>query len=211
MNIPWDDILKLVLAIIAGGLVGAEREFRDKAAGLRTLILICVGSALFTMLSLKLGGDNNGTRIAASVVTGVGFLGAGVILRDAGRVLGLTTAASIWLTSALGMAIGGGYFWLSGVTIALVMLVLWLFPFVEHRITSVRDERVYEVICTGKVEKFQQLEVAFTEFGLRSHAHKQVRSGQELRWTWALHGPPHAHERFIQLLMGDAEIDEFRF
>lgn len=211
MNIPGEDILKLLLAIAAGGLVGAEREFRDKAAGFRTLILICVGSALFTMLSLKLGGETNSTRIAANIVSGVGFLGAGVILRDAGRVVGLTTAASIWLTAALGMGIGGGYFWLSGATVLFVLVVLWLFPFLEHRISAIRDERVYEIICTGKVEKFDQLEAAFKSYGLRSHAHKQVRSGQELRWTWALHGPPQAHDRFIRHLMGDAEICEFKF
>jgi uncharacterized membrane protein YhiD involved in acid resistance len=109
------------------------------------------------------------------------------------------------------MGIGGGYFWLSGATVVFIMIVLWLFPIVEHRINAIRDVRVYEVVCTGKAEKFEQLEAAFKEFGLRSHAHKQVRSGQELRWTWSLHGSPHAHERFIRLLMGDMEINEFKF
>ena len=211
MNIPFEDILKLLLAILAGGLIGAEREFHDKAAGFRTLILICVGSALFTMLSLKLGGENNGTRIAASIVSGVGFLGAGVILRDAGRIMGLTTAAAIWLTAALGMGIGGGYYWLTGAAVLFVIVVLWAFPFVEQKINALRDTRVYEVVCTGKMEKFDRLEEVITNLGLRLHSRKQVRSGKELRWTWVLHGRPEAHDHFIRLLMGDAEINEFKF
>ena len=90
-----EDILKILLAVIAGGLIGIEREFRDKAAGFRTLIFICTGACLFTILSAKLA-PNDSVRIAANIVTGVGFLGAGVILRDGGKVIGLTTAAMIW-------------------------------------------------------------------------------------------------------------------
>ncbi|HQN43268.1 MAG TPA: MgtC/SapB family protein, partial [Anaerolineaceae bacterium] len=97
MYLQPEDLLKIVLAVLVGGLIGIEREYRDKAAGFRTLIFICVGAALFTILSVRLAGDKDPTRIAASIVTGVGFLGAGVILRDGGRVIGLTTAAAIWL------------------------------------------------------------------------------------------------------------------
>jgi putative Mg2+ transporter-C (MgtC) family protein len=211
MNFPLEDILKLFLAVLMGGLIGAEREFHDKAAGFRTLILICVGATLFTIFSLKLGGTDNGTRIAANIVSGVGFLGAGVILRDAGRVVGLTTASAIWLTSALGMGIGSGYYWLSTIAVAVILLVLLVFPFLERRINAMREERTYEVVCFGQAEKFDQLEAAFKGFGLHLRAHKQVRSGTRLHWTWVLHGPPLAHERFIRLLMGDDEISEFWF
>jgi putative Mg2+ transporter-C (MgtC) family protein len=211
MNFLLEDILKLILAVLMGGLIGAEREFHDKAAGFRTLILICVGATLFTIFSVKLGGADNGTRIAANIVSGVGFLGAGVILRDAGRVVGLTTASAIWLTAAVGMGIGSGYYWLSTVAVFIVMLVLLVFPLLERRINAMREERTYEVVCFGQVEKFDQLEAAFKGFGLYLRNHKQVRSGTRLHWTWVLHGPPQAHERFIRLLMGDEEISEFWF
>jgi len=85
MILEQEDILKLVLAIVVGGLIGAEREFRDRAAGFRTIILICTGAALFTIFSVKLGGPDDPVRVAANIVTGVGFLGAGVLLRDGGR------------------------------------------------------------------------------------------------------------------------------
>ncbi len=134
-----EDIIKLLLAVLVGGLIGAEREYRDKAAGFRTIILICVGATLFTIFSLRLGGGEDPVRIAANVVSGVGFLGAGAILRDAGRVMGLTTASTIWLAAALGMGIGGGHYLLSGVAALAVLIILWLFPRIEARIDTVRD------------------------------------------------------------------------
>ena len=96
-----EDILKLVFAVVVGGALGAEREFRDRAAGFRTIILICTGATLFTMFSVKLGGPQDPARIAASIVSGVGFLGAGAIMRGPVRVVGLTTASTIWLAAAL--------------------------------------------------------------------------------------------------------------
>lgn len=107
---PYASILLILTAFVCGGMVGWEREREHKAAGLRTLILICVGSAIFTLLSASpaLGGHEP-ARIAAQIVTGVGFLGAGSILRDRHQVTGLTTAATIWATSGIGIAVGAGY------------------------------------------------------------------------------------------------------
>lgn len=104
MTLFPEDFIQLLLAIFIGGLIGAEREYRDKAAGFRTIMLICVGATIFTNFSVKLGGDMEPTRIAASIVTGVGFLGAGAILRGSRHVTGLTTASTIWLAAALGVA-----------------------------------------------------------------------------------------------------------
>ncbi len=103
-------ILKLLSAILVGGLIGFEREYRDKAAGFRTMILISTGAMLFTYLSELIGGEDDPVRVTAAVVTGIGFLGAGAILVDKGRVQGLTTASTIWLTAALGVAVGTGAF-----------------------------------------------------------------------------------------------------
>ncbi len=138
MFILPEDVIKLLLAVLVGGLVGAEREFRDKAAGFRTIILICVGAALFTMFSLKLGGDMDPVRIAANIVSGVGFLGAGAIMRAGGRVLGITTASTIWLAAALGMGIGGGYYLLSGAAAGIILIVLWILPALERLIGNTR-------------------------------------------------------------------------
>jgi putative Mg2+ transporter-C (MgtC) family protein len=126
MEVELIDILAVVLAAVLGGIIGIEREFRRKAAGLRTNVLICVGAAVFTIISRKMGGtgEQSITRIAAQVVTGVGFLGAGAIVRDRAGVLGLTTAATIWLVASIGMACGAGFFRLGAVTTILAILVL---------------------------------------------------------------------------------------
>lgn len=102
---------KLLVAIIAGGAVGIERELRGKPAGLRTNVLICLGSALLMDLSVRIAGDYNGdpARIAAQVVTGIGFLGAGTILHTRGTITGLTSAATIWVVAAIGLTAGAGY------------------------------------------------------------------------------------------------------
>ncbi|MBC8503814.1 MAG: MgtC/SapB family protein [Anaerolineales bacterium] len=141
-----EDLIKLLFAVIAGGLIGAVREFRHRAAGFRTIILICLGSTIFTILSLKLGGEVSPVRIAAHMVTCVGFLCAGVILEKGRRIVELTAASTIWLTAALGMGIGGGYYSLIVAALAAAMLILWLFPRIEEWIYNVREVRTYEVV-----------------------------------------------------------------
>ena len=121
MTIIPDDLLKLVLALLVGGLIGIERELHHKTAGFRTIILICTGATLFTMFSLKIDGTG---RVAANIVSGVGFIGAGVILHDATRITGLTTASTVWLSAALGMGIGSGEYVLMVTAAMLVLVVL---------------------------------------------------------------------------------------
>lgn len=185
MTILPENLIKPLLAVLVGGLVGAEREFRDKAAGFRTIILICVGAALFTMFSLKLGGNKDPVRIAANIVSGVGFLGAGALMRTGDRVLGITTASTIWLAAALGMGIGGGYYLLSRAAAGIILLVLWVFPNLEQRIGNIRERewRTYDVICPISHEKFLQLEAMFYQCGLRVKVGKRIKRGDEMVCT----------------------------
>ncbi|MEJ5224319.1 MAG: MgtC/SapB family protein, partial [Anaerolineales bacterium] len=108
MTLSDYELIQLIVSVLIGGLIGFEREMHAKAAGLRTMTLITLGATLFTMLSARMGGDAG--RVAANIVTGVGFLGAGAILFSEGRIRGLTTASSIWVAAALGMAVGLGEF-----------------------------------------------------------------------------------------------------
>lgn len=129
----FESFLRVVLAAALGGAIGLEREYRRKPAGLRTNILIALGSALFAVLSENIGAAGGSPdRIAAQVVTGIGFLGAGAILRHGDNVQGLTTAATIWVNAAIGMAAGFGAYGLAiGSTITTV-IVLALLPLVEQ-------------------------------------------------------------------------------
>ncbi len=135
-----DLTLKLVLAVLAGGAVGLERQISGKPAGLRTNILICLGSALLMDLSMNLGMSFGGARVgdparlAAQVVTGIGFIGAGTIMQSRGAITGLTSAATIWVVAAIGLAIGAGFYVEALGTSALVMLVLAGLGHLEHRL-----------------------------------------------------------------------------
>src|SRR5256885_16174148 len=132
--------LKLLLAALLGGLIGIEREIRDKPAGLRTNILICVGSTLFMSLSTQvaqlLGGDP--TRIAAQIISGIGFLGAGAVLHSHGFVLGLTTAATIWVVAGVGMAIGAGFYTTALLTTVISIGTLTSMSYLEQRLQGNR-------------------------------------------------------------------------
>ncbi|UCG49854.1 MAG: MgtC/SapB family protein [Phycisphaerales bacterium] len=121
-----ENFLSIVSAVILGGIIGLERELSGKAAGLRTNILICLGAAVFTIISKEIaaGAGDTVARIAAQIVTGVGFLGAGAIIQDRGGVHGLTTAAGIWLVASIGMACGAGLFNLAVITTLIAVVVL---------------------------------------------------------------------------------------
>jgi len=133
---PWpefDLVLRLVIAALLGGLVGFEREHAEKPAGLRTLLLVCVGSALFTIASKFGFGDSaDAARVAAGIVAGIGFLGAGTILRGEGAVVGITTAATIWAVAAIGLAVGAGLYLVAVVTTAIALISLRLLAPPRH-------------------------------------------------------------------------------
>ena len=124
----WEIAVKLLLACLCGGIIGYSREKEKKAAGLRTNIMVCLGSTLFTVLSIGFGQKYPGTdmaRIASNIVTGIGFIGAGTILQAGGSVIGITTAASIWTVAAIVMALGASFYIAAGMATLLSFLVLW--------------------------------------------------------------------------------------
>jgi len=142
-------ILRLVVATAFGGLIGLERESHKRPAGSRTHILVCIGSALtmiisqyaFLEFSGKLGYDPG--RIAAQVISGIGFLGAGTILREGSTVKGLTTAASLWVVAGIGLAVGTGFYISGAVTTGLVVVVLVVFDRFERRFMLSKRDRLF--------------------------------------------------------------------
>jgi putative Mg2+ transporter-C (MgtC) family protein len=138
---------RLLVSCLLGGLVGVEREWRHKDSGLRTNMLICMGSALFTMMSVVLAGDSpaNHGQVAANIVQGVGFLGAGLILHTKNRVLGLTSAATVFVVAAIGMTCGVGLYLEALIATLLVLLALQAVGAVESKLGWKRFPMVYEV------------------------------------------------------------------
>src|SRR3989338_7755859 len=118
-----ETLLRLVLAVIAGGLIGLERELVHRPAGVRTHMLVCLGACLFALVTDMTIPAENG-RIIAGVATGIGFLGAGTIFKSKSEVHGLTTAASVWTVSAVGLGLGFGLFWITSIAVVLMLIIL---------------------------------------------------------------------------------------
>ncbi|PYT89962.1 MAG: MgtC/SapB transporter [Acidobacteria bacterium] len=131
-----DIILRLTVAAVLGAIIGIERDLRRRPAGMRTSLFVCLATALFTILSDEIAhlfGDTGSTRIASNIVQGIGFLGAGAILKEAGGRVGMTTAATIFVEAAIGMAAGGGLFAVAAYTVALVLFGLVCLGWLAHR------------------------------------------------------------------------------
>jgi putative Mg2+ transporter-C (MgtC) family protein len=127
-------LARLMVAAVLGGVVGVEREIKRRPAGLRTNMFICFGAAMYTVLSLELGGTNEATRIASQIIPGIGFIGAGSILREKGGVTGLTTAATIFVVASMGMACGAGFYLLAIFATVLLLVALQLLGWLERRL-----------------------------------------------------------------------------
>jgi putative Mg2+ transporter-C (MgtC) family protein len=133
---PWVGMVLILCSVLCGMAIGLEREMKNKPAGLKTVTLICVGSTVFTLASLLVAAAGRGDpgRIAAQIIPGIGFLGAGAILRERGTIIGLTTGATVWMAAAIGMIIGEGYA-AAGMVLTLVVLVMLTgVRFLEHRL-----------------------------------------------------------------------------
>jgi putative Mg2+ transporter-C (MgtC) family protein len=210
INILTENLIRIGFAVVIGGIIGAEREFRDKAAGFRTIILITVGSALFTIFSASMDPGFTRTRIAANIVTGIGFLGAGAIVREHGRIGGLTTAATIWLSAALGMGIGAGELIFVAISTFIVIIVLLVFPRLEIWIDSIRESRTYKIIVsTANVDKIDQINEALSAHELRVYEHHQSKTGNTIVGTWHTIGSPKHHEKFSLKMVKDKDIEDF--
>ena len=133
----------MLVSVLCGGLLGIEREYLNKSAGLRTIVLICLGSTIFTMVSQRVGGSEG--RIAANIITGIGFIGGGVIFKENFNVRGLTSAAVIWISSAIGMVIGIREFYLAYILTFIVLIVLSGFAQIEALMDFINHKRTYRI------------------------------------------------------------------
>lgn len=179
----WEICLRLVLSCVMGGVIGYERQMRHKLAGLRTNMLVALGSCLIMLLSQSLYDNVEGktnadpARLAAQVVSGIGFLGAGAIMKEGLTVTGLTTAATLWVVAGIGLAAGAGFYLGAGVTTAVVFLILWnlsrLDMWVDHeRILSLS---IYTVDRSGQI---MRISACIEDLHLRSRGVK-VRTDEE--------------------------------
>jgi putative Mg2+ transporter-C (MgtC) family protein len=203
-----DVILRLVLSAIAGAIIGAEREYRNKSAGFRTLILISIGSCLFTIASMLIEEESK-DRIASNIVTGIGFVGAGVIFKSETGVKGLTTAATVWVTAAIGMSIAGGFYVASAVAAGLVMIVLYLFSFVGRRLETMNLQLVYKISFVKGHAADKQYEEFMESNKMSFTCARRARSGENLQFLYNVKGSQDRHNKLLAKLTNDPNVTEF--
>jgi len=181
--------LRVFLAGCLGGLVGIERELAHKEAGLRTNILIGMGSALITILSqyIAVASGSDPARLAAQIITGIGFLGAGAIVQSRFSVIGLTTAATIWVVSAIGIGVGLGRYWLSLSVTITVIIVLSVFRYFSNLIERQSQLNVYAIITDPRTNMLLDIRAIMVKLGIKpSHIHlgkKETQFELEIAFT----------------------------
>ncbi|MBC7488106.1 MAG: MgtC/SapB family protein [Cytophagaceae bacterium] len=200
---------KLIVALIVGGIIGAEREYRSKAAGFRTVILVTLGSCLFTILSIKLGSIDDKSRIAANIVTGIGFLGAGAIYRDKISIRGITTATTIWISAAIGMAIGCGQFSLTIWVTCIAMTILLSFSWFQRIIDTVNQEKMYKITYDDQPDHIAAVEHLFHLHHLTCFRVKQIKHKDEIVIVYTANGKEKQHGLFLNELYRQNNIRSF--
>jgi putative Mg2+ transporter-C (MgtC) family protein len=200
---------RLLMACLLGALVGVQREIKRKAAGVRTNLLICMGSAFFTLLSAVLAGDANPDkgRVASNIVQGIGFLGAGLILHNRSRVSGLTSAASVFVVASIGMACGAGLYAAAAVAAAIVIVALEVVGFLERRTNLKIYPLVYEARGHDQASMLASILDAMDAAGERLTGVEHDTIGQLERVSFALTATQKQHERLRGTLLAEPAID----
>jgi putative Mg2+ transporter-C (MgtC) family protein len=207
-------ILKLVLAIALGGLIGLEREASQKPAGFRTNILVCVASAMMMTMATLLVQAKGGTsdtliRMAAGVITGVGFLGAGTIFQARGTIAGLTTASTLWLVSGLGLVIGAGYYLPALIFTALTITTLLLFRKIEDSYLR-KSQFHYHLKAKARPYILSSLRKLALHHGVRLERLTMKQEGQSYLLAFSFSSSEEKEQEFNQGLLELADIEELK-
>ena len=203
----YEDLLLIFLSILVGLIIGAEREYKNKTAGLRTLMLVCLGSCIFTILSIKIG-IGNPDRIAANIITGIGFLGAGAIFKDENKINGVTTACTIWVTAALGMCIGSGHIYLALLSTLVTLVVLWSLVGAERWIDTIHKVQVYKITVHYNDGVIKGLEEKIAGFNLTHYKLLQVKNSENITINWKVIGAEKDHDRLAAFLFNEPSIHQ---
>ncbi len=204
------ELYYLLCAAAIGAVIGLEREYKNKTAGLRTMIMVSMASCLFTILSRQIG-EVSDDRIAANILTGLGFLCAGVIFKDENRISGITTATTIWMVAALGMAIGAGYIALGLYGTILVLVILSLLTYLEKMVEEFNLIRDYKMICHYEQGLSHYYEQLFKQYGLKAKHVLQVLKSDEIILHWNISGKRQRHDLLVEELSQDPRIKRLSF
>ncbi|MHB8259096.1 MAG: MgtC/SapB family protein [Bacteroidia bacterium] len=208
LNAVEENILKLCLSLLLGAIIGAEREYKNKNAGFRTVILVTVGATLFTMLSVLVTGGRD-FHVVGNIVVGIGFLGAGAIFKEGATVKGLTTAATIWISAAIGMSIGAGQYVLAITALGIVMIVLLGFVWLQSFIDKFNREKIYKITVPCMKLTLDEINQFLKDSGLQGTCVYRRKVEENITLTMAVKGPEKNHTTFIYLLQNNEHVLAF--
>jgi len=201
---------RLLMACAMGGLIGVEREWRHKASGLRTNMLLCMGCALFTVLSTVLAGPGitDKSRVASNIVQGIGFLGAGLILHTRSRVLGLTSAATVFVVASIGMACGAGLYLEALIATTIVLVALRFVGLMETRAGWKRFPMLYEVRGSNNKDMFAGILAVLDREHMRLNIVDRDNLGEQERVTFSLSANSARHKHLLAELVASEATDK---
>lgn len=204
-----DAVFRLIVAAALGALIGVEREWKSRSAGVRTNLLICMGCAFFTLLSAVLAGDNspNKGQVAANIVQGIGFLGAGLILHNRNRVSGLASAASIFVVASIGMACGAGLYLPAIIATLIVLIALVLIGFVEWRVNLKAYPQIYEARGSDQTGMLTSILDAMDHLQERLANFDCDAIGSLQRVSFSLTATKRRHQSILVRLLAEPSID----
>ena len=210
LSIYFEEAAQVSIAFVIGAILGLEREFRSKPAGFRTMILISVGSCLYTILSKESMVSGSADRIASNIVTGIGFIGAGVIFKEGISVNGLTTAALIWVTAALGMAIGYHNYPIAIVVTIIIVIALFVLEPVQRFINKFHKVKDYRIRTKELGNNFRpELESFFNSHGLTYRCMKMIKENNDAVYTFRISSPDRNYDLVNQFLLQHADVRSF--
>jgi putative Mg2+ transporter-C (MgtC) family protein len=213
MTLFMQDSLSLCVALALGAVIGMERELSDKAAGLRTNILICVGSCLFMIVSRNFTGIVNAdpTRIAAQIVTGIGFIGAGAIMHQGEQVSGLTTAATIWVVAAIGMAAGVRDYGIGAFATVMTLLVQILFPRLDAYVDELRQRHTFKISSDLDDDGLEQVKTIFRDADVKVLRRKLMKKNGLYYSEWYVSGPRLEQKNVVRMLLNNTHVRELTY
>lgn len=201
---------RLVLSFMIGTVLGIEREYRSKAAGLRTMIMICLGSTIFTEISLSIGGASP-DRIASTIITGIGFLGAGVIFKDGLTISGITTATTIWISAALGMAVGAGEYFIAIVSSVVVLLVLTVFEKVKMWISELHQVRIYKITLNNEAAFQHSIQSEASKLRLSYRLERDIKNETDQLLLCEIAGRRKSLDQLTHFLKNDPRVKAYDY
>ena len=201
-------IPRLIVASALGAVIGLEREYKGRSAGVRTNLLICLGAAFFTLLSAVLAGDGspNKGQVASNIVQGIGFLGAGLIIHNRSRISGLTSAASVWVVASIGMACGAGLLAAAAVATVIVIVALELVGFLERRASIKIYSLIYEARGADQTAMLRSILDAMDKAGERLADFATNAIGDLQRVSFTITATKRRHERLRGRLISEPAI-----